>query len=370
VERISQSEVKNLEKDVQAYVEDKKKAENNPVNRLYPLGRRIRAATSNSKRVSRVSMACLYLSILFATYSRLADKGVLPPSPSHPKIPHDLEILLHLHEEEEEGVYAAAICQIIGQLVYVIDTRNRLNPSLWTEIFKVKEEHGYRAASSFTRGFSAIRVCNNCRRDLTSVSHRLTRAIDQRTDSKDMCGCEFCGTKAAMEISAPISVNTIKKREYEVKLDQIYLEAYSYYFMQYLKWIENNMVLFPKFIQIFKDEFCIQEAEATKHSFLKGRYWSMLHYDKAKKRKRSHYLSAGDMSEISDGKVRSRKPHSIMEVKIEDQQYWNLVKQLVAAKDILQRNKLFSAVTSRLQEIGWPESIISRRVRTDVCSVG
>jgi hypothetical protein len=100
--------------------------------------------------------------------------------------------------------------------------------------------------------------------------------------------------------------------------------------------------------------------------------WYMLHYDKAKKGKRSHYLSTGNPLETEDENISSRhgklirKPHSIMEVKIVDQHYMKLVKQLKDTQDIGQRKVLYSTVASRLQEIGWPENIISQRIRNDI----
>jgi hypothetical protein len=124
----------------------------------------------------------------------------------------------------------------------------------------------------------------------------------------------------------------------------------------------------PKFFNIVQEEFHRQELEVAKPSFLRDRHWYMLHYDKAKKGKRSHYLSTGDPLEIENEIVNSGhdKPHSIMEVKIVDQQYNKLVKQLTSTQDIRQRKVLYNTVASRLQEIGWPENIISQRIRKDI----
>jgi hypothetical protein len=125
----------------------------------------------------------------------------------------------------------------------------------------------------------------------------------------------------AIQVSAPISVNSIKKREYEVKLDQIYSVAPHYYYLrEYLNYMKMVKIAAPKFFNIVQEEFHRQELEAAKLSFLRDRHWYMLHYDKAKKGK-SHYLSTGDPLETENEIVSSGhdKPHSIMEVKIVDQ---------------------------------------------------
>jgi hypothetical protein len=55
-----------------------------------------------------------------------------------------------------------------------------------------------------------------------------------------------------------------------------------------------------------------------------------------------------------------------MEVKIVDQHYKDLFKQLAAAQDMKRSRELYCTVTSRLHEIGWPQNIMSQRVRNDI----
>lgn len=311
VMRINRSEAQNCQKDIELFNKKKRNVEENPVNPTWPANKRIRVETSNNKHVSRTSVACLYGSVLFATMSKLAQKLLLPPVPPHPKLPNDFETLFYLHDELEESVYAAAICQIFSQLVYIIDTRNRVGLLQWMEIFKVKEDHGYRRASSFTKSFSNILFCKNCS-DLKS--HHLVRIEEElvqnnRGDIRHYC--KICRGNEVIVVAVPISINTIKKREYEIKLDLIFLMDYCYYFLVYMNYINNNIILIPDFVQVFKEEFSLQEIEAMKSSFLKDRYWYMSHYDKIKKGKRSHYL--GSFAE-SKAKLKNGNENSIKKV--------------------------------------------------------
>ena len=370
VERIKKSEIANLNKDTEIYQKKKRSAENYPVNTLSPVTKRIRVETDTNKHVSRISVACLYGSILFATFSKLGEKSLLPPVPPPAKIPQDLEAILYLHEKPRENLYAAAISQLFSLLTYDVDARTRIEPSQWLDIFEIKAKHGYRAASSFTKKLHTIYLCKNCS-DLRLHRRVYMKAL-YNSDKSVTHYCNMCRGNETIQVSAPISVNSIKKREYEVKLDQIYLVAYYYYFTEYMNFMRMVKMSMPKFLQIVKEEFCKQEVEAAKPSFLRDRHWYMLHYDKAKKGKRSHYLSTGNPLETEDENVSSRhgklirKPHSIMEVKIVDQHYMKLVKQLKDTQDIGQRKVLYSTVASRLQEIGWPENIISQRIRNDI----
>ena len=78
-----------------------------------------------------------------------------------------------------------------------------------------------------------------------------------------------------------------------------------------MNYINNNIILIPDFVQVFKEEFSLQEIEAMKSSFLKDRYWYMSHYDKIKKGKRSHYL--GSFAE-SKAKLKNGNENSIKKV--------------------------------------------------------
>lgn len=170
----------------------------------------------------------------------------------------------------------------------------------------------------------------------------------------------------------PISINNIKKREYEVKLDLIFLVNYYYYFLVYINYINNNMILIPDFVQVFKEEFSLQETEATKFSFLKDRYWYMSHYDKIKKGKRSHYLRSFPETKAKkkNGNENSiKKVPSLMDIKIIDQLYNDLIRLLATAycrKDSVKVMKLHSTIVKRLSEVGWPQPFIEQKIKNDI----
>ena len=372
VNRIDRSEAKNCEKDIHLFNKKKRSIEDNPVIVQMLPSKRIRVETSNNKHVTRISVACLYGSILFATMSKLAEKLLLPPAPPHPKLSHDFETPFYLHDELEESVYAAAVCQVFGQLAYIIDSRSRVGPLQWMDIFKVKEEHGYRRASTFTKIFSNILLCKNCS-DLKS--HRFVCMEEElvQNDGKDVRRhCKICGSNEAIEIPVPISINNIKKMEYEAKLDLIIFVDYYYYFLVYVNYINNNMIRIHDFVQVFKEEFSLQETEATKFSFLKDRYWYMSHHDKIKKGKRSHYLRMFTETEAKEknGYENSmKKVPSLIDIKIIDQHYNNLIRLLATAycrKGSVKAKKIYSTIVKRLAEVGWPQRFIKQKIKNDI----